>query len=160
MKKINSLSQIKNTSGKIYVRWSRSIDLDKKRGYSLRYGTQAESGLSCCEIDPTWEDWRILRQLNEYCFVGGSCWLISGDVIGTGADNEPLLGNVELIGKVSDNLAEADWLLIWRDEMIAREQARFESATDEWNRNYSQKLLEKFQSNNRKIWQRIMYQGY
>jgi hypothetical protein len=159
MKTIKSLNEIKNITGKVYVRWSKSFNLDRKRGYSLRYGTQAEAGLSVCEINTTWEDWRILRQLNEYSFVGGSCWLVTGDEVGTGADNEPLLRNVKLIGKVADNLAKADWLLMWRNEMIAREQARFENATDDWNRNYSQKLLEKLQSNDRKIWERIMFQG-
>lgn len=109
MKTIKSLNEIKNITGKVYVRWSKSISLDRKRGYSLRYGTQAEAGLSACEINTTREDWRILRQLNEYSFVGGSCWLVSGDEVGTGADNEPLLRNVKLIGKVADNLAKADW---------------------------------------------------
>ena len=159
MKVINSLNEIKNISGKVYVRWSKSLNVDKKRGYSLRYGTQAEAGLSACEIDTTWEDWRIIRQLNEYSFVGGSCWLVSGNEVGTGADNEPLLGGVEVIGKVADNLAKADWLLMWRNEMVVREIARFENASDEWNQNYSQKLLEKLQSNDRKIWQRVMFQG-
>lgn len=159
MKTIKSLAEIKNTNGKIYVRWSRSIAMDNKRGYSLRYGTQAESGLSCCEIDTTWEDWRILRQLNEYCFVGGSCWIITGDEIGTGADNEPLLGNTVLIGKASDNLANSDWLLIWRNELLAKELTRYHNASDEWNRNYSQKLIGKLQLDDRKIWTRIMFHG-
>lgn len=143
MKSIKSLDQIKNTNGKVYVRWSQSINLDGKRGYSLKYGTSAEAGLSCCEIDTTWEDWRILRQISEYSFVGGSCWIITGDVVGTGEDNEPLLSNVKLIGKVSDSLLAIDWQAMKKDVDIADYQERLTRIIDPIGKSIIEKALNK-----------------
>ena len=101
---IKSLDEIRNVDGRVYVRWSKSIALDNKRGYSLRSGTSRETGLSACEIGKDWNDRRILRQLAEYEFCGGSCWIVTGDEIGRGGDNEPLLTNVEVIGKVNGKM--------------------------------------------------------
>lgn len=159
MIKINSVEQIKNISGDIYVRWSKSIALDNKRGYSLAYGTQAERGLSACKIDQEWDEWRILRQLSEYIFCGGSCWLVTGDEVGRGQDNEELLINVMLIGKVSDELTSSDWLKMWRDALLASEQERATVSGDEWNRTYAADLVEKLSKQDRKLWQRIMNYG-
>ena len=119
MTTISTVDQIRSIDGKVYVRWSRSVKLDQKRGYSLRYGSQAEAGLSCCEIDKTWADWRIIRQLTEYQFCGGSCWIITGDEAGRGGDNEPLLINVTVIGKVSSNLLATDWQAMEKEADIA-----------------------------------------
>ena len=143
MKTIKSLDEIKKTNGKVYVRWSRSINLDRKRGYSLKYGTSAEAGLSSCEIDKTWEDWRILRQIAEYSFVGGNCWIVTGDEIGTGADNEPLLGNVKLVGKVSDSLLAIDWQAMKKDIDIADYRERLTRITDPSGKSILEKALGK-----------------
>lgn len=159
MTTIKSLDQIRKTGARIYVRWSRSLTRDQKRGYSLRCGTQAERGLSACEIDPTWEDWRILRQLGEYRFCGGNCWIITGDEVGKGADNEPLLRNVKLIAKVSTDLLNADGLLAWRNAAIADDEARLTRITDEIARNIVQRQLDRLRSDDRKTWERILY-GY
>lgn len=159
MKTIKSLEEIKNTSGKIYVRWSKSIALDNKRGYSLRYGTQAEAGLSVCVIDQSWEDWRILRQIQEYKFVGGSCWIVTGDEVGRGGDNEELLKNVVCIGKVSDELTSADYLKMWRDKAIADNEQRLAKITDNFAIEITKKAIEKLQTEDRKVWQRIMFTG-
>lgn len=145
--KINTLDQIKNTNGKVYVRWSKSIALDNKRGYSLRCGTQSEAGLSCCEIDKNWEDWRILRQLSEYRFVGGSCWIITGDEIGTGADDEPLLTNVNLIGKVSDALLSINWRKMELEQAIADAEERLANITDA----FAIQIVKKSIENNKKL---------
>ena len=107
MNTIKFLSEIRNANGPVYVRWSKSITLDNKRGYSRRYGTMREVGLSACEIGKDWDDDRILRQLAEYEFCGGSCWIVTGEQVGRGGDNEPLITNVELIGKVSKPLLKA-----------------------------------------------------
>jgi hypothetical protein len=162
MTTINSLSEIKNQKSRIYVRWSKSFDLDKKRGYSVAYGTQAEAGLSVCEIDKSWDDWRILRQLQEYKFASngqGQCWLITGDECGRGQDNEPLLKNANLIGKVSNKLTSTDWLLMWRDEMIEKYTAEVNHPRDEWNKNYAEKMLQKLNSQDRNVLQRVMFTG-
>lgn len=159
MKTIKSLEEIKNTSGKIYVRWSKSIALDIKRGYSLRYGTQAEAGLSVCAIDQSWEDWRIMRQLQEYSFLGGSCWIVMGEEVGRGGDNEELLENIICIGKVSEKLTSADYLKMWRDEKIAEEQHRLTKITNDIAIKIVKKLIAKLQTDDRKVWRRIMFTG-
>ncbi|MFA5424852.1 MAG: DUF6098 family protein [Phycisphaerae bacterium] len=133
MKQITDLNQIKNTGTKIYVRWSKSFAMDQKRGYSLRCGSSREVGLSCCEIDPTWEDWCILRQIHEYFFCGGACWIITGDKVGTGGDDEPLLNNIKLVGKVSKKLLaqSENWRKMELVADIADAEDRLTRMTDE-----------------------------
>jgi len=146
MKTIKTLDEIKNTNGKIYVRWSESIALDNKRGYSLAYGTQAEKGLSCCVIDQSWEDWRILRQLQEYKFCGNNCWIISGEEVGRGADNEELLKKVICLGKVSENILSADWQAMEREADIADLQERLSRITDPIGKKIVEQSLAKLMS--------------
>lgn len=156
---IRSAEQIKKLEGKIYVRYSKSIALDNKRGYSLAYGTKAEAGLSACVIDQSWDTWRILRQIGEYKFCGTNCWIITGNEIGRGEDNEELLKDVVVIGKVSNDLVNSDWLKMWRDELLSSEKQRHENAKDEWNKNFTAKMIAKLESDDRRIWERIMFQG-
>ena len=151
MKAIKTVEQIKEMTGRIYVRWSRSIALDAKRGYSLAYGTGREAGLSCCEIDRTWPAWRILRQLQEYSFCGGACWIVSGTEIGTGSDNEPLLADIECRGKVAETLIAADWLRMQRDEQIAFIRAMPPEALKWWNA-----TLKNLESDDRSAWQNAL----
>lgn len=143
MTTIKSLNEIKNTSGRVYVRWSKSINLDNKRGYSLKYGTSAEAGLSACEIDKTWEDWRILRQIAEYSFCGGYAWIVTGNEVGTGEDNEPLLKNVKLIGKVANSLLSVDWKSMKRDAEIDECRKQLSRTTNEIGIQIIKKSLEK-----------------
>jgi len=145
MRTIKALNEIKNINRKVYVRWSKSIGLDSKRGYSLRSGTQAEAGLSACEIDTEWEDWRILRQLVEYMFCGGSCWIVTGDETGRGADNEPLLANIALVGKVSDALLGIDWAEMKKDAEIIDYRNRLTYTTDPIGRQIIEGVLAKLQ---------------
>jgi hypothetical protein len=145
MTKTITLNQIKNAGGKIYVRWSKSITLDNKRGYSLRYGTQAERGLSCCEIDPSWADWRIIRQLQEYSFLGGSCWIVTGDEVGKGGDNEPVLTNLVVIGKVANNLLSANWRKMELADNIRDCEERLTKITDPFGRKIVTASLAKYQ---------------
>ena len=134
MKTISSLAQIRNIGGKVYVRWSKSIALDNKRGYSLRGGTTPEAGISCCVVKQDWEDYRILRQLNEYCFCGNNCWLVTGDEVGRGGDGEELLINVECIGRVSDTLLGSGWERMKLEKEIADNSARLSKVTDAFAR--------------------------
>ena len=127
---ITNLDNLRSNTSCIYVRWSKSIKMDSKRGYSLRFGTQAEAGLSACEIDPTWEDWRILRQLNEYRNFGGHCWIITGDEVGRGGDNEPLLSNIKFVGEISAELLDANWKEMHRQSQLAQWQERLSRITD------------------------------
>lgn len=142
---IKTIDQIRGQETKVYVRWSRSFVRDQERGYSLRCGTSAEAGLSCCEIDPQWEDWRIIRQLQEYKLLcGGTCWMVTGDEIGEGSDGEPLLRNVTLIGRVATRLHSLDWRAMKLDADIADAQDRLGRITDEIARRIVQQQLEQW----------------
>ena len=131
MKAISTVDQIKALEVPVYVRWSKSIALDNKRGYSLKYGTSQERGLSVCRIDQTWEAWRIVRQLTEYQFCGGSCWIVTGDEVGRGEDNEELLSNVTCLGKVSSELLATNWRKAQVESAIAADEARLTRMTDQ-----------------------------
>jgi hypothetical protein len=146
MKTITSLDQIKKLPGKIYVRWSKSIALDNKRGYSLRYGREAEAGLSCCVIDQTWEDWRILRQLQEYQFLGGSCWIVTGELVGVGGDDEPVLRNLVPFGKVSTKLTSANWRKMELELDISDAKDRLTRITDEIGRRIVLNSINEYQA--------------
>lgn len=141
---INSIDQIKSMTGKIYVRWSKSINLDNKRGYSLRYGREAEAGLSVCSIDKTWEDWRIIRQIQEYAFLGGSCWIVTGDECGRGGDDEELLENVVCLAKVSERITKANWRKMELVHDIAENEKRLENITDDFGKKIVSASIEKY----------------
>lgn len=131
-RKINTVEEIRSLEGKIYVRWSNSFAKDAKRGYSLRYGSQIEAGISACEIGKDWEDWRILRQIREYEFVYGKhCWIITGNEVARGGDSEPLLENIELVGEISKSLLETDWVAMYYNAMIAKDEARLQTITNQ-----------------------------
>jgi hypothetical protein len=153
MKTIKTVEQIKNLNGRIYVRWSKSIALDNSRGYSRAYGTGREAGLSACEINKDWPAWRIIRQLQEYVFCGGSCWIVSGTEIGRGSDNEPLLTDVECLGKVA-SLISADWLVMQRDAELDSIKVRI-AAKPECAKYYTQDLAA-LESNDRSAWQKVL----
>lgn len=143
MNTVKSLNELKNLNKKVYVRWSKSFELDKRRGYSLMCGTSAEAGISCCEIDPTWEDWRILRQLQEYRYIaGGQCWLITGTEVGRGGDNEPLLRDIELVAQVSETLTAADWQSMEKHQKVEKLQAKLANITDASAKEIIQKQLD------------------
>ena len=130
-KTIKSLKQIRGLEGRVFVRWSQSVAKDQKRGYSLAYGTSAEAGLSCCELDKGGEDYKIIRQLTEYKYIcGGHCWIITGDVVGSGSDNEPLLANIEVIGKASAKLTDLEYRQIELDQDIASLESKLATTTN------------------------------
>jgi len=144
--KIQTIEQIKNTTGRIYVRWSNSITADIKRGYSLRCGNQEEAGLSVVEIDPEWADWRILRKVTEYQFTGAShCWLVTGDEVGRGGDDEPLLDNVQLVGEIAQNLTNADWKTMQLKSYIAENKERLDGITDEIARRQTEEGIARYE---------------
>lgn len=146
MKTIKTVDEIKKLNTKIYVRWSKSTALDNKRGYSLRCGTQAEAGISACIIDPSWEDWRILRQIQEYRFLSDKCWIVTGDEVGRGGDNEELLENVICLGRVSETILSTDWQSLKRELEIADLQERLTRITDAIGRDIVQNKLNKLMS--------------
>lgn len=143
---ITTVDQLKSIPGKLYVRWSQSIKLDNTRGYSLRSGIAREAGLSACEVDQSWDAWRILRQLSEYSFAGGHCWIVTGDEVGRGADDEPLLANVQMVGKVSPALLSTDWRKMQLQAEIAEYEAQLTRITDTIGRSIVAKSLARKQA--------------
>jgi SPP1 gp7 family putative phage head morphogenesis protein len=161
MPKIKSVDEIRELADKvgkpIYVRWSANPAADLKRGYSLRHGTAAETGLSAVEIDPTWPEWRIIRQLGEYQFLSGRPWIVTGRQVGLGGDNEPVLRDVKYIAEINRALATKDWLAVWREEAIAARRADLEKITDEIGRRIVMRELEQLLSDNPSVWHKIFY---
>lgn len=140
-KKITTLDEIRNHPEKVYIRWSNSFAKDQARGYSLRYGSQSEAGLSCVEIDPEWEDWRLLRKITEYEFTfARHCWVITGDYVGRGGDNEPLVANIRLVGEVDKSLLKTDWKKMQIEHYIAKTEARIERIPNEIDKEKAQNM--------------------
>lgn len=146
MNTISSIQAIRNIPGRVFVRWSKSLDLDNARGYSLRHGTQAEAGISVCDIDKSWPDWRILRQIQEYSFLGGNCYIVSGAVVGNGGDDEPVISGITRAhGQVSSALVNTDWAEMWRGMEIARQQSILASMTDEIGQDITRRYIARLQ---------------
>jgi hypothetical protein len=104
--------------GPLYVRYSRG-PADDGDGGSIDTESGLElPGLSVNPLDPEpwWtrpvEDW-LARQLCQYMHLRERnperrAWLVRGEVVGRGPDCEPLLGSVEFVGELGqDVLAEA-----------------------------------------------------
>lgn len=134
MRRINSITALHRLLADqpgLYVRWSASIRMDMRRGYSLRYGREPERGLSACALDPDWPDWALLRQLQEYRrLCGGHCWLITGRVVGTGGDNEPLLQDVRPIAEAVGALVTTDWRRLEAAARVADSIRRWQHIID------------------------------
>lgn len=150
--KIINLEQLKALEGDLYVRWSNSIKRDTARGYSLRCGTSAESGLSACKIERDWSDWRILRQLMEYRFTGAAhCWIITGRESGVGGDNEPLLRDVTVLAEIGDEIKSVNWRAMKLEEEIAKDEDRLTRITSESARRITVSALAKNREELRKV---------
>ena len=144
---ITTVDQIRRVASPVFVRWSNSIEQDIERGYSLRYGTQPEMGLSSNDLDKSWPDWRILRAIREYQFTRAeNCWLITGRVVGRGGDNEPLLADVEVIGRVDESLLAVNWKRMKMEEDLARNMKALENITDPFAREITIKAINKIKA--------------
>ena len=111
IKTARQLAGLAESRGKVYVRWSRSITLDRKRGHSINWaGMDAEAGLSAIEID--YQDdvvegdaaW-LARLVVDYSYLahnGARCYVLTGRQVGTGADGETLLdaSTVTVLGTI------------------------------------------------------------
>lgn len=120
------IERLLETGPGLYVRFSRGFAADLEAG-----GIDAETGLELpgysarpLDPEPWWtlptEEW-IARQLARGPFPrqqGAFAWLLRGRVAGRGADGEPLLNDVEVVGRLADSvLAEAE--RVWRERFDA-----------------------------------------
>ena len=107
-RKFDSLKEIeKFAKGRtLYVRWSGDPKGDVKRGYSRNHATgQAEGGLSVngliVDLMP------MSRQITEYQHsMLPICCLMTGDEVGRGSDNEPLIINAKVVGIITAKAIE------------------------------------------------------
>lgn len=116
MQTINTFDEYKNLvkSQSLYVRYSAKIESGNVCSRNHQTGN-FESGLSVNNTTVDFaanSDLWIAKQLVEYSYLKigqkAICWLLTGDYVGRGADNEPLVSNVAAVAVVSDSvLAEA-----------------------------------------------------
>lgn len=130
MREINTLSELVETvkkldgeGKKVFVRYSLGPDTDRKGRGSRNYQTgRVENGLSCENLNPerwfvanahvtgnTVEKW-VAMQLLSYSFMlhqgldGTRCWILTGECVGKGSDNEPLVDNWKPVAWVSESV--------------------------------------------------------
>ncbi|MBG0827499.1 hypothetical protein HS041_06955 [Planomonospora sp. ID67723] len=99
----------------LFIRWSRDLDGDRANGGSRDSLTGAElPGLSANPLDV--EDWwgerpiRLwaARRLHDYSHLrrergpGVKAWVLSGEEVGRGPDNEPLIECREVVAIVDE----------------------------------------------------------
>lgn len=101
----------------LFVRWSHGPDADRELSESRDALTGIPmSGLSAnpLDVEPWWEDrpvelW-VARRLYDYSHLprdkgeGVRPWILRGRVQGRGPDNEPLVGEVEPVGWIDDQV--------------------------------------------------------
>lgn len=129
MKKIKSYAEyykeVVKASPGLYVRYSSKFDGNSK-SYNHQTG-QPEVGLSVnaatVEFAPASEVW-IAHQLIEYRYLtigrpSAKCWLLTGDEVGRGSDNEPLVANVHPVAIISNKVLDEAARLI-NDDRTAK----------------------------------------
>lgn len=124
----------------LFVRWSDSIAKDVENGERsarvLGSGSY-ERGLSAIyylplrghEVTPL----ELASAFAEYSRTayGKKGWLITGDIVGTGADGEPLLNNVMVVGRI--------------DPAIVKAARDIKPITPYWKNSFSEEQLAQFQ---------------
>lgn len=119
---IETLQELVDLAGSrvdLFVRWCADAEEDRIRGTSIDELTGVElPGLSTnplC-VEPWWEDrpmdvW-VARRLYDYRHLQHKrdekvrAWVMSGDVVGRGPDNEPLVRCREVLAVLTDRVTE------------------------------------------------------
>lgn len=116
---LQELVDLTNDRDDLFVRWCADAEEDRERGTSLDELTGVElPGLSAnpLAVEPWWKDrpievW-IARRLHDYRHLQRKrdeqvrAWVLSGDVVGRGPDNEPLVNCREVVAVLSDDVTE------------------------------------------------------
>ncbi|MHC3467909.1 DUF6098 family protein [Streptomyces sp. 7R007] len=106
----------------LFVRWSLGPEADEKQAESRDALTGVRmSGLSAnpLDVEPWWGerpvDLWVARRLYDYSHLprekgeGVRPWVLRGRVRGRGPDNEPLVGDIEPVGWIDDEvIAQAE----------------------------------------------------
>jgi len=97
---------------RLYIRYSRSLDADVRRGYSIDHQTgQAHAGLSAERLVPAdpviWPDadayarMQIVSYAHMLADATMRAWIVTGREVGTDSDGAPVLRDVRLVGELS-----------------------------------------------------------
>jgi hypothetical protein len=103
----------------LYVRWTPDIEGDLARGCSTDELTGVPlPGLSAngLALEPWWEErpldaW-LARRLYDYRHLvelrgeGTRPWVLTGDQVGRGPDNEPLIANCDLVAGIDGSVID------------------------------------------------------
>jgi hypothetical protein len=122
---LDELVALADSRDDLYVRWTDDPQEDRQRGGSIDELTGVEMpGLSAnpLKVEPWWEDrphhlW-MARRLYDYRHLREQRgpevrpWLIVGDVVGRGPDNEPLVRCREIVACLDDSVTTAATKLI------------------------------------------------
>ena len=122
---LDELAQLAVRQPDLYVRWSDNPDRDRDTGLSFDELTGVElPGLSAngLAVEPWWRHrplrlW-LARRLYDYRHLPGMRgpdvrpWILEGEIVGRGPDNEPLVRCRRMIAWLSDRvIAEATALI-------------------------------------------------
>jgi hypothetical protein len=124
MRTINSFNEYKEEvkNQMLFVRYSSVIESGDAKSYNHQTG-QVEAGLSVnnatVEFAPNSEIW-IAKQLVEYRYLTmgqpeSKCWILTGDIVGRGSDNEPLVQNVQPVAIIGESVLDEARALIESD---------------------------------------------
>jgi hypothetical protein len=111
----NAIQRYASEGTPVYVRIDDNIARTIKRGHSVnQQNGVSESGISVNNLNAESETDAAVNAA-EYAFIGGLPWLVTGEYVGRGSDNEPLLTNVRV-------LAEIDYKAIRQATYISKQQ--------------------------------------
>lgn len=128
---LDSLDHVVECVGRgdgVYVRWSRGPDIDLKVNRSRDEMTGAEMPGLCANsmaVQDWWGDrplrtW-VARRLHDYLHLrnrrpGVVAWLLRGEEVSRGPDNEPVVDRVEPVALLSPQVAEEAAEVVRREE--------------------------------------------
>jgi hypothetical protein len=122
---IDELVKLAADRDDLYVRWTADAEQDQARGTSLDELTGVElPGLSAnpLKVEPWWDESRLdlwmARRLYDYRHLRRKRgpeirpWVIAGEVVGRGPDNEPLVRCHEIVACLDEPVTAAATKLI------------------------------------------------
>lgn len=122
---LDELVELAASRDDLYVRWTADAEADQERGTSLDELTGVElPGLSAnpLKVEPWWDDrpldlW-MARRLYDYRHLRRKRgpevrpWVIAGEVVGRGPDNEPLVRCQQIVACLSEAVTTSATKLI------------------------------------------------
>ncbi|GGQ13308.1 hypothetical protein BKA00_006414 [Actinomadura coerulea] len=125
---LEELAELLEARSRLFVRWSADPAADQSRPHSKDGLTGAElPGLSAnpLAVEPWWGDrstvlW-VARRLHDYSHLerartpGARPWVLAGEEVGRGPDNEPIVTHPDLVALVDKTVLDQAEELLERD---------------------------------------------